>query len=123
MLRNFFFYFDYFLFYLNFLLFILIIVFTVLDFFQFYFFFECSLIPVFLIIFGWGYQPERLNAGFFLILYTLFASFPFLLRIFYIYYFNGGFRFFFSEYLIRNFLIFFILFSFMVKFPLFGVHL
>lgn len=112
-----------FLFCVNFLLLMLFIVFLVIDFFYFYFFFEGRLIPVFLIIFGWGYQPERLRAGFFLIFYTLFASLPFLLVIFYIYHVCGSFSFFLSFKFRRHFLIFFLLFSFLVKFPIFGVHL
>nr|YP_010925305.1 NADH dehydrogenase subunit 4 [Sigara lateralis]WKD80508.1 NADH dehydrogenase subunit 4 [Sigara lateralis] len=52
--------------------------------FMFYIFFECSLIPTLFLIFGWGYQPERLSAGFYLLFYTLFASLPLLLGIFYI---------------------------------------
>lgn len=49
--------------------------------FIFYFFFEWSLIPIFLIIMGWGYQPERLKASLSLFFYTLFASLPLLLAI------------------------------------------
>nr|ACJ69438.1 NADH dehydrogenase subunit 4 [Sigara septemlineata] len=52
--------------------------------FMFYIFFESSLIPTLFLIFGWGYQPERLSAGFYLLFYTLFASLPLLLGIFYI---------------------------------------
>nr|UVV36457.1 NADH dehydrogenase subunit 4 [Nogodinidae sp.] len=113
----------YFLIFIVFLIIMLFCVFTVFDFFHFYFFFEGSLIPVFLIIFGWGYQPERLMAGFFLIFYTLFASFPFLLSIFYINFFYGIFFYFLNFKLVSNFLMFFVLFSFLVKFPLFGFHL
>lgn len=47
----------------------------------FYIFFEGSLIPIFLIVIGWGYQPERLRAGFALFFYTLVASLPLLLVI------------------------------------------
>ena len=47
----------------------------------FYFFFETSLVPTLLLIIIWGYQPERLQAGTYLILYTISASLPFLLRI------------------------------------------
>jgi len=32
------------------------------NFLQFYFYFELSLIPVFFMVLGWGYQPERLGA-------------------------------------------------------------
>nr|YP_010598403.1 NADH dehydrogenase subunit 4 [Citharomantis falcata]UIX55347.1 NADH dehydrogenase subunit 4 [Citharomantis falcata] len=52
---------------------------------SFYFFFEGSLIPTLFLIFGWGYQPERLQAGIYLLFYTLFASLPLLLGIMYIY--------------------------------------
>lgn len=47
----------------------------------FYLFFEGSLIPIFLIVIGWGYQPERLRAGFALFFYTLVASLPLLLIV------------------------------------------
>merc|ERR1711990_775123 len=47
----------------------------------FYFFFEWSLIPIFFIIIGWGYQPERLKASLALFFYTLFASLPLLISI------------------------------------------
>ena len=46
-----------------------------------YFFFEWSLIPIFLIVLGWGYQPERLKARACLLFYTLFASLPLLIFI------------------------------------------
>ena len=47
-------------------------------------FFELSILPIFLIINGWGYQVERINARFYLLLYTLFFSFPFLLSLIFI---------------------------------------
>ena len=47
----------------------------------FYIFFEASLIPTFLLVLGWGYQPERLQAGIYLLLYTIRASLPLLLSI------------------------------------------
>nr|YP_010990690.1 NADH dehydrogenase subunit 4 [Rhotana formosana]WOW99134.1 NADH dehydrogenase subunit 4 [Rhotana formosana] len=112
-----------FLLYLNFMFFSLLFLFVVSNFFYFFFFFECSLIPVFLIIFGWGYQPERLSAGFFLILYTMVGSLPFFLSILYLDMIFGNF-FFFLNFKINNmYLIFFIIMSFMIKFPLFGFHL
>nr|QEP09173.1 NADH dehydrogenase subunit 4 [Aphaena discolor nigrotibiata] len=120
-------YFDYlskiYIFCFHFLLFFLILDFVVVDFFYFYFFFECSLIPLFLLIFGWGYQPERLSAGLFLIFYTLFGSFPFLFSVFYLNNFYGCFNYLFFNFISNNFLMFIILFSFLIKFPLFGFHL
>lgn len=47
----------------------------------FYFLFEASLIPTLLLILGWGYQPERLQAGIYIIIYTVAASLPLLLII------------------------------------------
>nr|YP_009353578.1 NADH dehydrogenase subunit 4 [Ellobium chinense]AQX92065.1 NADH dehydrogenase subunit 4 [Ellobium chinense] len=44
----------------------------------FYIFFEASLIPTLILIIGWGYQPERLQAGTYLMLYTVTASLPLL---------------------------------------------
>nr|YP_009654714.1 NADH dehydrogenase subunit 4 [Brachymna tenuis]QCI09269.1 NADH dehydrogenase subunit 4 [Brachymna tenuis] len=64
----------------------MILTFSSLNLFYFYLFFEMSLIPTLFLIFGWGYQPERIYAGYYLLFYTLFASLPLLLSIFYIYY-------------------------------------
>nr|AVJ52498.1 NADH dehydrogenase subunit 4 [Odontoscelis fuliginosa] len=50
----------------------------------FYISFESSLIPTLFLILGWGYQPERLLAGYYLLFYTLFGSLPLLLGIFYV---------------------------------------
>nr|QDI93850.1 NADH dehydrogenase subunit 4 [Tuxedo elongatus] len=105
-----------------FLLIFLVMSFSTENLFKFYIFFECSLIPTILLIFGWGYQPERLSAGYYLLFYTLFFSLPMLLGIFYIY--N-------STYSVNYFLIFvdqnvFLYFSmilaFMVKIPLVLIH-
>ena len=57
--------------------------FSVASLFLFYLFFEWSLLPIFLIILGWGYQPERLRASLLLFFYTLFASLPLLLVLLY----------------------------------------
>jgi len=54
------------------------VTFFIQDLLYFYFFFECSLIPTLIIIVGWGYQPERLQAGLYFIFYTLTASLPLL---------------------------------------------
>jgi NADH:ubiquinone oxidoreductase subunit 4 (subunit M) len=47
----------------------------------FYIFFELRILPIFAIIFYKGKQYERLRARIYLIVYTLFASFPFLFFI------------------------------------------
>lgn len=48
---------------------------------SFYFYFEAVLIPIFLIVLGWGYQPERLSAAFYIFFYTLTASLPLLIAV------------------------------------------
>nr|UDL72105.1 NADH dehydrogenase subunit 4 [Peltonotellus sp.] len=116
------FYMNFFIFYMNFFILMLFFFFMIMDFFYFYFFFEGSLIPVFLILFGWGYQPERLTAGFYLIFYTLFGSLPFFFIILYIYNMNGSFIYFKFINLNSDFLLFFLIFSMLISFPMFGVH-
>ena len=51
----------------------------------FYILFEISVIPIFLIITGWGYQPERLSAAYALIFYTVIFSFPLIMVIIYLF--------------------------------------
>ncbi len=60
---------------------ILVLAFCLRRIMHFYFFFEASLIPTLLLILGWGYQPERLQAGMYIIIYTVGASLPLLLVI------------------------------------------
>ena len=60
---------------------ILLLVFYVKDAILFYSIFEFSLIPISLIILGWGYQPERLQATVYMLIYTIVASMPLLLVI------------------------------------------
>nr|CCI69390.1 NADH dehydrogenase subunit 4 [Metacrangonyx sp. 5 MDMBR-2012] len=60
------------------LLMFLCLSFSLTDYLLFYIFFESSLIPILLIILGWGYQPERMMAGIYMLFYTLFASLPLL---------------------------------------------
>lgn len=64
---------------IGFLLLVRVLSFSEVNLLGFYFYFEASLIPMFLIILGYGYQPERLQAGLYLIYYTLGASLPFLI--------------------------------------------
>jgi NADH-ubiquinone oxidoreductase chain 4 len=93
--------------------------------FLFYLFFERRLIPTLFLILGWGYQPERLQAGIYLLFYTLFASLPLLISIFFIL--NNFFSI--NIFLLINFSCFYslfylsIIFAFLVKIPIFLVHL
>jgi NADH-ubiquinone oxidoreductase chain 4 len=50
---------------------------------DFFFFFEFSLVPTFFLILKWGYQPERLQAAVFILLYTVGSSLPLLISLVY----------------------------------------
>lgn len=109
----------------------LVFAFLSVNIFLFYFLFETALLPTLYLIIGWGYQPERLQAGIYLMLYTILASLPLLV----------GLRYFFLERGSNNFLLshlkrgglrnefiwwaFPLVFysAFLVKIPTFGVHL
>lgn len=65
---------------------LLIIVFLVLDLISFYIFFESTLIPMLLIIAVWGSRKEKIQAAYYLFIYTLIGSVLMLLGIFYLYY-------------------------------------
>nr|YP_010183917.1 NADH dehydrogenase subunit 4 [Lispe assimilis]QVG62681.1 NADH dehydrogenase subunit 4 [Lispe assimilis] len=114
-----------FLFNLLMLLMFLILTFLSLNLMSFYLFFEMSLIPVLLLILGWGYQPERLQAGLYLLFYTLVASLPMLLGIFYVSMNLKSFMFFFLKNLDLNFVFLYLvmILAFLVKMPMFFVHL
>ena len=49
------------------------------SYFLFYIFFEASIMPITLLIFLFGYQPEKLQASLLLLLYTVFGRLPLLL--------------------------------------------
>nr|WGT92157.1 NADH dehydrogenase subunit 4 [Furcatopanorpa longihypovalva] len=107
------------------LLILLYCTFSSLNLFMFYLFFEGSLIPTLFLIIGWGYQPERLQAGVYLLFYTLLASLPLLVGVFYIYK-NDGTLFLFSlnNLNYENFLMYLcMIMAFLVKMPMFLVHL
>jgi len=92
----------------------------------FYLIFEFSLIPILIIILGRGYQPERLQASFYLLLYTSLLSLPLLFIIFYstLHNFSGFFFIstFFNFYLSQ--LAFFCFFlRFLTKCPIYFLHL
>lgn len=116
---------EFFLFIILFLMIILFCSFGSVDLFSFYLFFEGRLVPTLFLILGWGYQPERLQAGIYLILYTLFASLPLLIGVIGIYNSSGLLCFFFlsDPCLSRVFFYFCMVFAFLVRIPLFLVHL
>lgn len=107
------------------LLLFLILTFSRMNLFIFYLFFERSLIPTLFLIIGWGYQPERLQAGVYLLFYTLLVSLPILVGIFYL---NTS-LITLNFYLLMNYincydlLYLSLILAFLVKIPIFLVHL
>ena len=95
-----------------------------------YLIFEASVVPIFLVITGWGYQPERLSASLALFFYTVVCSIPlFLLLVIVLKYYGSiSWTYFFVQnslgqeinfYLIRAIF----LSAFLVKMPMFGLHM
>jgi len=93
---------------------------------SFYVFFESRLIPTLFLILGWGYQPERVQAGIYLLFYTLLASLPLLVGILYIYSSLGSLCLFMlsgSGLLTGGLFYVCMIFAFLVRMPIFMVHL
>nr|YP_005351132.1 NADH dehydrogenase subunit 4 [Emplectonema gracile]AEC12113.1 NADH dehydrogenase subunit 4 [Emplectonema gracile] len=121
---------KYFNFFVMLLCLFLVFCFSSSNFFLFFLFFEISLLPTLFIIVGWGYQPERLQAGVYMMMYTVFASLPFLGVLLFFFKKSGSFLYFFSwkflcclMILCFFFLFFVSILAFMVKLPVYGVHL
>nr|YP_010397520.1 NADH dehydrogenase subunit 4 [Sympotthastia takatensis]UQJ73390.1 NADH dehydrogenase subunit 4 [Sympotthastia takatensis] len=116
---------NFFLFVILFLLLMLFLTFSTSNLFLFYLFFESSLIPTLFLILGWGYQPERLQAGMYLLFYTLLASLPLLVAIFYMFNFCNSMNMFILTNYSMYFSLFYLamIFAFLVKMPMFLVHL
>nr|YP_009730908.1 NADH dehydrogenase subunit 4 [Darevskia mixta]QBA55805.1 NADH dehydrogenase subunit 4 [Darevskia mixta] len=109
----------------------LIMTFAASELIMFYILFETTLIPTLIIITRWGNQAERLNAGLYFMFYTLTSSLPLLIALLYL---N-------NKYLHTSMELFFLkqpelpptnssplfwlacLLAFMVKLPLYGLHL
>nr|QCS25354.1 NADH dehydrogenase subunit 4 [Cyclophorus martensianus] len=101
---------------------------------MFYFMFESSLLPTLMLILGWGYQPERLQAGMYMMLYTITSSLPLLLFILWFSSKVMSPNFFFMSILssyflsslnvwLENILMTMIFLAFLVKLPMYSVHL
>lgn len=80
--------------------------------FIFYIRFEMSVIPIFLVVLGWGYQPDRIEAGIYILRYTVFFSLPLLIKILSLKYLNQL-----SFIRFMGFII-----AFLVKIPIVGFH-
>jgi len=51
----------------------------------FYFSFEIVFFLFFILLLVWSYSPERFQASYYMLFYTLFVTFPFLFFVFYFY--------------------------------------
>lgn len=110
---------------------LLIITFSATELILFYILFEATLIPTLIIITRWGNQTERLNAGLYFLFYTLIGSIPLLIALIHSHNLIGTMNFIllniqqptspssWSNHII--WLAFII--AFIVKIPLYGVHL
>nr|QBB10504.1 NADH dehydrogenase subunit 4 [Eudyptes filholi] len=110
---------------------LLILAFSATELTLFYISFEATLIPTLILITRWGNQPERLSAGIYLLFYTLISSLPLLVAILYLHAQIGTLHLTMLELtpptpnnswtnLMSNLAL---LTAFMVKAPLYGLHL
>nr|YP_010310411.1 NADH dehydrogenase subunit 4 [Coronocyclus labratus]UMY75946.1 NADH dehydrogenase subunit 4 [Coronocyclus labratus] len=85
-----------------------------------YMFFELSMFPILIMILGFGSQIEKINSGYYLLFYAAICSFPFL----FIYY-KSMFMFTtcYFDFNISWELFFILSLSFMMKFPVYFLHL
>lgn len=111
--------------YVWFMFFSLVLCFLMDNFFLFYFFFELVFLLMFVFLLRWGKTIERIQASFYMFFYTFVFSLPFF--VFMVYCFNDLMSLsFFSLFLFDNFwrwIFLFVIIVFIVKLPLYGVHL
>nr|QOZ41295.1 NADH dehydrogenase subunit 4 [Tupaia montana]QOZ41308.1 NADH dehydrogenase subunit 4 [Tupaia montana]QOZ41321.1 NADH dehydrogenase subunit 4 [Tupaia montana]QOZ41334.1 NADH dehydrogenase subunit 4 [Tupaia montana]QOZ41347.1 NADH dehydrogenase subunit 4 [Tupaia montana] len=111
--------------------FFLIMTFTATELILFYILFEATLIPTLIIITRWGNQTERLNAGTYFLFYTLLGSLPLLVALVYLQNTTGTLNFplmalthkSLTPSWSNNLLWLACMMAFMVKMPLYGLHL
>nr|YP_009236114.1 NADH dehydrogenase subunit 4 [Myodes rufocanus]AME17926.1 NADH dehydrogenase subunit 4 [Myodes rufocanus]QYK92066.1 NADH dehydrogenase subunit 4 [Myodes rufocanus] len=110
---------------------LLIMTFSANELIMFYVLFEATLIPTLIIITRWGNQTERLNAGVYFLFYTLIGSIPLLIALIYIQNSTGTLNFILmslnympiNQTWANNILWLACMMAFMIKMPLYGVHL
>nr|YP_009024154.1 NADH dehydrogenase subunit 4 [Erpobdella octoculata]AGL34610.1 NADH dehydrogenase subunit 4 [Erpobdella octoculata] len=109
------------------LMLILLMSFSQVNIVLFYILFEFSLIPTMWLIMKWGYQPERLQASLYLVMYTVMGSLPMLCCILFMGYCNSSLSFFMwpvfvNMYFIESWWLMSLL-GFLVKLPMYPFHL
>nr|YP_008593518.1 NADH dehydrogenase subunit 4 [Sphyraena japonica]BAN83460.1 NADH dehydrogenase subunit 4 [Sphyraena japonica] len=109
----------------------LILAFSATELIMFYIMFEATLIPTLMIITRWGNQKERLEAGIYFLFYTLAGSLPLLVALLFLYNAMGSLSLltlhffdpqFYGSYAHKMCWLACLL-AFLVKMPLYGVHL
>nr|UXG58588.1 NADH dehydrogenase subunit 4 [Dermacentor variabilis] len=113
---------KYFLFYVLLMMNMLIFCFSSSNLLMFYLLFESVLFPIIMMIFKWGGQPERIQAGFYMLMYTIFGSLPLLILMIY---YKTSLSIHFNEWIFNKmgFLYLFMMLGFLVKIPMFLFHL
>nr|YP_161191.1 NADH dehydrogenase subunit 4 [Sminthopsis douglasi]CAG26364.1 NADH dehydrogenase subunit 4 [Sminthopsis douglasi] len=109
----------------------LIMAFTASELIMFYILFETTLIPTLIIITRWGSQNERLNAGLYFLFYTLVGSLPLLVALLHLHANLGSLHMLtmallaptMSSSISTTMLWYACMTAFMVKMPLYGLHL
>nr|YP_010973887.1 NADH dehydrogenase subunit 4 [Peromyscus hooperi]WNR56250.1 NADH dehydrogenase subunit 4 [Peromyscus hooperi] len=110
---------------------LLIMTFSANELIMFYILFEATLIPTLIIITRWGNQTERLNAGLYFLFYTLIGSIPLLIALIYIQNSTGTLNFLlfsltpspYNQTWSNNILWLACMMAFLIKMPMYGVHL
>nr|YP_007025977.1 NADH dehydrogenase subunit 4 [Niviventer excelsior]AFK15529.1 NADH dehydrogenase subunit 4 [Niviventer excelsior] len=110
---------------------LLIMTFSATELILFYILFEATLIPTLIIITRWGNQTERLNAGIYFLFYTLIGSIPLLIALISIQNSMGSLNFLLLSLTTHslhltwsnNILWLACMMAFLIKMPLYGVHL
>nr|QEI26118.1 NADH dehydrogenase subunit 4 [Myotis dasycneme] len=109
----------------------LIMTFSATELIMFYILFEATLVPTLIIITRWGGQTERLSAGIYFLFYTLAGSLPLLVALIYTQITLGSLNMLLTQYLTEplmhiwsgSLLWLAFMLAFMVKMPLYGLHL
>nr|YP_009943896.1 NADH dehydrogenase subunit 4 [Sakesphorus luctuosus]QOD95727.1 NADH dehydrogenase subunit 4 [Sakesphorus luctuosus] len=109
----------------------ILLAFSALELMLFYIAFEATLIPTLILVTRWGSQPERLTAGIYLLFYTLISSLPLLVAILYLHTQTGTLHLMMMKLSIPPLTLSWtsimtslaLLLAFMVKAPLYGLHL
>nr|UYB78439.1 NADH dehydrogenase subunit 4 [Alectorobius microlophi] len=110
-------------FYMVSMIFMLVFCFLVTNLMGFYLLFESVLIPIIMMIVGWGGQPERLQAGIYMLFYTLGGSLPLLIFLLSLEESISIFLLSWKNFSISSMFFFMSVLGFLVKMPMFFAHL